>query len=50
MTVSALIMRIYLFPEDWKDKTLAYYSRLVSVKPQTEDNAIAVKAPPDTEF
>ncbi len=36
--------------EDWKDRTLAYYSRLsVSTKPQTEDNTITAKVSPDIE-
>lgn len=34
--------------EEWKDKTLAYYSRLsVSTQPKVEDNTITVKVPPN---
>lgn len=33
--------------EEWKEKTLAYYSRLsVETKPQTEDNTITATVPP----
>lgn len=37
--------------EEWKDRTLAYYSRLsVSTKTEIEDNAITAKVPPNIEF
>ena len=37
--------------ENWKDKTLAYYSRLqIITEPQTDDNTIKRKITPSIEF